>query len=81
VRVAHRNESALQTLVEELPRPLLLERLLRPAVGDELDSQEEPAASDVADDLVSLLHELEPREHRLADAVCVFGEPLLDDDL
>src|SRR6516164_2325743 len=62
-RVDHRHEAAAQTLLAERLGEVLRDELLGTPVLDELDSEKEALAPDVADDAVLFLHRLEASQH------------------
>src|SRR5580700_522419 len=81
LRIRHRNEAALQRLVEQSAGDGLIQRLLGRAIGDHFDADHQAASADVADEAVFLLQLLQGGEHQRSNPGRIFDQPVLENSL
>src|ERR1700722_12355711 len=81
LRIRHRNEAALQRLVEQSPSDGLIQRRLGRAIGDHFDADHQAASADVADEAVFLLQLLQAGKHQCSDPGGIFDQPILENSL
>src|ERR671924_272629 len=76
----HRQKAAAQAFLEDLVAYLLRQRILRLAIGHQLDAEEEPFAAHVAHPAQPIGPGAELVEHRLADLAHVVEDVFLVQD-
>src|SRR6266403_2469402 len=81
LRIRHRDEAALQRLVEQSSGDGLIERLLGRAIGNQFDADHQTASPYVSDKTVLLLQLFQSIEHQRSDSSRIFDQLFIKNDL